>query len=139
MLEIAQEEAPKYSHRILTCPCPAEKLTLADHTADVVLCKQLLHEARDPERVVAEICRITKPDGRIFIIDFDADGSRLAARFIKGFLRIISGKEISDSFWKSFNAGLKGRTVVEYMRKYGARQVEYLKRGPNYLLIGRGC
>lgn len=137
MLEIAQEEAEKYGQPIRLCECPAEELALEDGSADVVLCKQLLHEVNDPEKVVSEICRVVKPGGQAFIIDFDAEGSRLAAQLIRGLLRITSGKFISDNFWKSFGSGLSGRTVVEYLRKYGLQQVEYQKRGPNYFLVGR--
>ena len=136
MLEIAEEEAEKRGEQIQRCQCPAEALDLEDNYADIVVCKQLLHEARDPNKVVSEICRVIKPKGKVFIIDFDADGSKIAARFIKGFMRILSGKQISDNFWKSFCSGLKGSSVVALMKKHGLEGIEYHKRGPSYFLVG---
>jgi ubiquinone/menaquinone biosynthesis C-methylase UbiE len=134
MLEIAKEEAGKIGMDICLCTCPAEKIELSDNIADAVVCKQLLHEASDPQKVISEISRILKPGGKAFVIDFDEDGSRLAAHIIKLLLRVVSGKLIAESFWKSFSRGLKGSIVKTYLENSGFKKVLYKKRGPNYFL-----
>lgn len=47
-------------------------LPLADSRYDLVLLHQVLHFAQDPENVLREAARVTRPGGRIAIIDFDA-------------------------------------------------------------------
>jgi ubiquinone/menaquinone biosynthesis C-methylase UbiE len=131
MLEITEEEGVKAGKSIKVCKCAAEALKLGDNTADVVVCKQLLHEANNPAKVIAEICRILKPGGKAFIIDFDADGSRFAAYAIRLLLWAVSGRIISGSFWKSFSAGLHGKIVQEYLIINGLKSIKYIKRGPN--------
>lgn len=134
MLEIAVEEAKKYDKQISVCESPAESITLENDSADLVLCKQLLHEAADYSKVIAEICRILKPGGKAFIIDFDADGNKIAALLIKTFIRFSASKKLADSFWKSFSSGLKGSSVVECIEQNKMKNVEYLKYGASYFI-----
>lgn len=134
MLEIAKEEAVKYGKEILTCESPAESINLESDTTDIVLCKQLLHEAVDPQKVISEICRIMKKGSKGFIIDFDKDGSKTAAALIRILMYFIGGKQIAKSFWKSFTSGLHGNTIVQYLKTNGMINVEYIKSGANYFI-----
>ncbi len=136
MLEIAKASARNAGYEIETLECPAEKIELADDSMDVVTCKQLLHEAKDVERAISEIARVLKPGGKAFIIDFDADGSRIIARMIKILLRVVSGREMANGFWTSFCSGLPGVKVKGVMLESGFNRVEYVKDGPNYFMIG---
>ncbi|MFH1195343.1 MAG: class I SAM-dependent methyltransferase [bacterium] len=137
MLEIAKEEAVRYGKQIETCECPAEELTIDTGSVDVVVCKQLLHEVKMPEKVLKEICRILKPGGKAFIIDFDADGSKLVARLLQAMLLITRGKFMAESFWKSFSAGLKGEAIAAQLQSLHMKEVEYIKMGANYFTSGR--
>ena len=47
-------------------------LPFADGSFDTVLLHQVLHYAQAPERVLAEAARVTRPAGRIAIVDFAA-------------------------------------------------------------------
>ena len=47
-------------------------LPFADGSFDTVLLHQVLHYAQAPERVLAEAARVTRPGGRIAIVDFAA-------------------------------------------------------------------
>ncbi len=136
MLEIARANARTAGYEIETLECPAEKIALADDSMEVVACKQLLHEAKDVERSISEIARVLKPGGKAFIIDFDADGSRIIARMIKLLLRVVSGREMANGFWSSFCSGLPGAKVRDIMLDSGFNRVEYIKDGPNYFMIG---
>jgi ArsR family transcriptional regulator len=46
-----------------------EKLPIRDATVDVAMLSQALHHARDPARAVAEAARITRPGGRVLVLD----------------------------------------------------------------------
>jgi ubiquinone/menaquinone biosynthesis C-methylase UbiE len=121
---------------IETVNSPAERIEIDDGLIDVVTCKQLLHECHDVDEVLREIYRVLTPRGRAFVIDFDADGSRLAAWSIRMFIRLTQGREEADVYNKSFRAGLSGNTVREKMMAVGFASVQYIKSGPNYLMIG---
>jgi len=134
MLEIAGEEAAKYGKEILTCESPAESINLENDVADIVVCKQLLHEAENPELVVSEICRIMQKGSKGFIIDFDKEGSKTAAIMIRILMYFVGGKELSKSFWKSFTSGLQGNIIVQYLKTNNMTNVEYIKSGANYFI-----
>ncbi len=136
MLEIARANARAAGYELETVESPAENIELADGAMDVVTCKQLLHEVTDLERTISEIARVLKPGGKAFIIDFDADGSRIIAGMIKLLLRIISGREMANGFWTSFISGHPGAKIKELMENSGFNGVEYIKDGPNYFIIG---
>jgi ArsR family transcriptional regulator len=46
-----------------------DKLPIKDQAVDVALLSQALHHAHDPGRAVAEAARITKPGGRVLVLD----------------------------------------------------------------------
>ena len=46
-----------------------ERLPLADATVDVAMLSQALHHAQNPVRAVAEAARVTKPGGRVVVLD----------------------------------------------------------------------
>jgi ubiquinone/menaquinone biosynthesis C-methylase UbiE len=136
MLEIARTELERAGFSAEAVCCPAEELQLADASVDVVLCKQFLHEAGDVDLALGEMWRVLKPGGRAFIIDFDADGSRLAAFAVRTFLRATRGRAIAHNFWRSFKAGLRGTQLRDRLLKAGFTDAEYVRSGFNYLLQG---
>ena len=46
-----------------------ERLPLADDAVDVAMLSQALHHAQNPGRAVAEAARVTKPGGRVVVLD----------------------------------------------------------------------
>lgn len=136
MLAIARQELERAGLRADTVCCPAEELEHPDSSTDVVLCKQLLHEAEDVDRVLGEFLRVLKAGGRAFCIDFDADGSRVAAVLVRTFIRFMASGKLAQDFWRSYKAGLRGNDVRERMLKAGFANVEYVRSGFNYMLIG---
>jgi ubiquinone/menaquinone biosynthesis C-methylase UbiE len=136
MLEIAKAEAIRAGHEIRTVLSPAEEIRMEDGGADLVICKQLLHETEDPRKVVGEIARILRTGGHACCIDFDADGSYLAARMLKGVIQRTRGRSMADGFWNSFRRGLAGKSVKAMMEGAGLSEVVYRKRGPNFFLAG---
>ena len=51
-----------------------EKLPIRDAVVDVALLSQALHHAQDPARAVREAARITKPGGRVLVLDLRTHG-----------------------------------------------------------------
>jgi SAM-dependent methyltransferase len=51
-----------------------DKLPIKDEAVDVALLSQALHHAQDPARAVAEAARITRPGGRVLLLDLRSHG-----------------------------------------------------------------
>jgi ArsR family transcriptional regulator len=51
-----------------------DKLPIRDEAVDVALLSQALHHAHDPARAVAEAARITRPGGRVLVLDLRMHG-----------------------------------------------------------------
>lgn len=135
MLTIAREEATRARLDLRTVGCPAEKLTLPDGQADVATCKQLLHEAPDVSGVLREAARVLRPGGRLFLIDFDATGSRFAALVVRALLTLTRGRVIGQSFWRSFNGGLPGSSVRDMLLEAGFTRVDYRRAAFDYFIV----
>jgi ubiquinone/menaquinone biosynthesis C-methylase UbiE len=136
MLAVAREEATAAGLSITTVCSAAESLSLGDEEADVVTCKQLLHEADDPKKVMAEALRVLKPGGRLYLIDFDADGSRVAAAAVRALITVMGGLAIARTFWRSYRAGLHGADVRTTLLEVGFASAEYERSGFNYFITG---
>lgn len=65
---------------------------LADRSIDAVLLFDILHDLRDPERVLAELCRVLKPDGTLFTSDHHLKEDDLIAAVQRSGLFQFSGK-----------------------------------------------
>lgn len=72
MLERLKENAEKEGvlNRIRTIRADAANTGLADASVDVVVSSYMLHELKEPGRVLYEIARVLKPGGAVFIKDF---------------------------------------------------------------------
>ncbi len=136
MLNIAQTEAQKHGCSVTKIHSKAEKIDVDDSSVDIATCKQLLHECDNPVEVISEMYRIAKTGGKIFIIDFDKNKGKFAARFVRCFMRFVKGKLISDSFWKSYTGGLEGEYVKKLLEKTGFENVKYLRFKYNYFIFG---
>jgi ubiquinone/menaquinone biosynthesis C-methylase UbiE len=136
MLTIATKEAQAEGVKLQTVNCPAEHISLSSGDVDVVTCKQFLHEAGDVDTALTEMHRILKPGGRMFLIDFDRNGSKLAAMALRLLMTVTRGHELGSNFWKSYRSGLAGEDVRQRLIKLGLANVEYQCVGCNYLVMG---
>ena len=137
MLAIAEIEANNNELKISKINCDAHKLEIEDNSLDVVTCKQLLHEVEEPKKIILEIYRVLKPGGKAFIVDFDADGSKFAAKTTKLVMKGMSNKAIANNFLKSFKAGLKGKDVKKMIEDAGFSKSFYQKAGFNYFQLAK--
>jgi ubiquinone/menaquinone biosynthesis C-methylase UbiE len=136
MLNIAENEAEINNFDISTIHSSAENIEARNNSFDIVTCKQLLHESESPARVISEIFRITKPDGKAFIIDFDQNKKKFTARMIKLFIRLTKGKRLATEFWKSYSGALQGKNIKIMMEKVGFKNVKYFQIRYNYFIFG---
>ncbi len=137
MLNIAEKEAVDSGYEIEKILSLAEELKIEDNSMDIVTCKQLLHEAQSPEKVINEVFRVTKQGGKAFIIDFDKNRGKVAARMAKIFIKVTTNKDIANNFWKSYKGGLDGKIVEEMVKNTGFSKVVYVKSGYNYFILAK--
>ncbi|HEY7167899.1 MAG TPA: metalloregulator ArsR/SmtB family transcription factor [Candidatus Binatia bacterium] len=113
----------------------ALKLPLGTRTFDAAFCVMVLHFLPQPERAIAELCRITRPGGTVVVLDLirheqEWMRDQMAHRWL-GF-----GKEmIEDWFSKAgvtdFKYELTGAYAGEKLARNGNRPAE--------IFIGRAC
>ena len=65
----------------------ASDLSFAVGAFDIAGCLRVLHHARRPERIVSELARVTRPGGRILVVDQLGDVDPLRGREIDRFER----------------------------------------------------
>jgi len=137
MLNIAEKEAENSGYEITKILSSAEELKIEDNSMDVVTCKQLLHEVKSPENIINEIFRVTKPGGKIFIVDFAKNGGKIAAKMAKTLIKATTNKQIADNFWKSYKNGLDGNEIEKMVKNAGFAKVVHLKAAYNYFILAK--
>jgi ubiquinone/menaquinone biosynthesis C-methylase UbiE len=70
-LAIARDHCAAFGSRVELRAGDAFELPFAAHTFELVVCRHLLQAVPEPERVVAEMLRVTAPGGRLHIIPED--------------------------------------------------------------------
>jgi ubiquinone/menaquinone biosynthesis C-methylase UbiE len=70
-LELARERYAKLAPRLKFEYASIFELGLGDGTFDLTVCRHVMHSIPHPERVVAELARVTKPGGYLHIIAED--------------------------------------------------------------------
>jgi ubiquinone/menaquinone biosynthesis C-methylase UbiE len=85
---------------------------LPDAVADICLLASILHEVKEPERLVAETARLLKPGGRAVVVDWRAEldspgppqrkrisRERLEGLFTRAGLKLLDYREWTDSYY----------------------------------------
>ena len=91
--------------------CSAVNIPLPDHSANAVLCTEMLHDIAEPELVLKEISRLLKPGGILIlttpfmvpVVDGDIDHyryTRTGIRFLvhKAGMKVRNTEAVSDIF-----------------------------------------
>jgi len=86
LLELARERAAEHAN-VSFVEGDAEHLPFEDASFDLAGTLRTLHHVRRPELVLAELTRVTRPEGRILVIDQIAPVDPLAALAIDRFER----------------------------------------------------
>ena len=87
-------------------------LPLAAHSVDAAFCVMVLHFLPDPQGAISELCRITRPGGRVILLDLVAHGQawmleEMAHRWL----------------------GFEKHSIEAWFRTAGVRQVAYEPTG----------
>lgn len=72
-LEIARDKSARFGDRVTFREADAFELPFAAGSFDLVVCRHVLQAIPTPERVLAEIVRVSRPGGRLHVIAEDYD------------------------------------------------------------------
>lgn len=120
MLSLAERNAREQGvdDRIRFSLGDAKRIPFPDHTFDLVVCHNMLHQLPDPVVTVREINRVTKPRGAILIRDV----RRLPAALMTMMLPLYClryGRALRSLTYASYRAGLNSREFAEMVGKAG--------------------
>ena len=113
------------------------ELPFADATFDTVLFHQVLHYAQSPEAVLAEAARVTRPGGRVAIVDF-APHDREELRSAQAHVRLgfadeqVRGLMTAAGFEPEAGEALGGGELT-VMIWTGSRRADAVRRIPRAL------
>jgi len=134
MVKLAGENARKHSLEIETHLCMAEKLDIPDAIADIVLCKHFVRLSSDLDAALREMTRVLRSGGRIYIIDFNAEGSWLGKRLLNFWIQLTAPPFLRATFWDSMCAGLKASSLLDRVKSAGLADGQILSSGVSYLV-----
>ena len=106
----------------------ALKLPIASHTVDASFCVMVLHFVAEPERAIAELCRITRPGGSVIIVDLVQHQQewlreQMAHRWL-GFDRTVIERGFQSAGADAVELELTGSYAGEKIARNGNRPVE---------------
>jgi len=120
-LELAREPCARFVDRVRFEHQSVYELPAADGTFDFTLCRHVLHSIPHPERVLAELVRVTKPGGRLHLIPEDY-----------GMLHFERGPLDPSAFWHEAPARFAeatgtdlfvGRNAFRHLRALGLTDI----------------
>jgi ubiquinone/menaquinone biosynthesis C-methylase UbiE len=129
MLAVARHRSQATKERLCLVRADSERLPFADNSFDSLTCTHSFHHYPHPKLVLAEMHRVLRPGGRLFIIDGDRD--RLWGRFVFNFLVVLMEGPVRH---------LKGHAFRRLFRQAGFADIEQRRRGgplPFLLTTGR--
>ena len=103
-------------------PADAEELPFEGDFFNSIICTNSFHHYQNPVRVLEEICRVLKTDGRVYILDPTADGflvRRLDKRFRRKereHVKFYSSHEYRLLFQKAKLKYVRSRLIVPLMK-----------------------
>jgi len=109
----------------------AYQLPFADASFDGVTCMDFLEHVNDPERVIAEIARVLKPNGLFFYHTFNRN-------FLSYFVIIKLVEWFVSNTPKNMHVlslFVKPREVIQYCNRHGLRNIEMTGIKPKFSTI----
>jgi SAM-dependent methyltransferase len=96
MLQKAREWLNQKMTRVTLISSIAENIPFVDRAFHRVVCKGAIDHFMNPEKAVAEMCRVASPEGRVILSVANFDSlSCVAGRFLNGVHQKITGRSIS--------------------------------------------
>jgi ubiquinone/menaquinone biosynthesis C-methylase UbiE len=134
MIELGHERAKARGFELEGHVCPAEQLTLADGSADLVVCKHFLRLASDLDASLREMARILRPGGRAYFVDFNAERPWLGSKLLQLWILFTAPSFIRWSFGKTMALGLPASSLPARLRAAGFASAEVLRSSVSYLV-----
>ena len=119
MIEKAKELAAG-SEKIVFHHANAENLPLKSNSVDTCICTFSFHHYLHPGKVLSEVRRVLKPNGRFYILDGTPDDplirlvDRAAAKLEKSHVRQYSTSEFRHMFQKAGLQYVKSKVILFY-------------------------
>jgi ubiquinone/menaquinone biosynthesis C-methylase UbiE len=106
----------------------ARKLPIGSQTVDAAFCVMVLHFVAEPERAIAELCRITRPGGSVIVVDLVQHQQewlreQMAHRWL-GFDRTLIERAFQSAGADTVELELTGSYAGEKIARNGNRAVE---------------
>jgi ubiquinone/menaquinone biosynthesis C-methylase UbiE len=129
MLSLAERNAREQGvgDRVRFLLGDAKRIPFLDHTFDLVVCHNMLHQLPDPVVTVREMNRVTKPHGAILIRDV----RRLPAAMMTMLLPLYClryGRTLRSLTYASYRAGLSSREFAEMVGEAGIERARITKQ-----------
>jgi ubiquinone/menaquinone biosynthesis C-methylase UbiE len=128
MLQRAATRIPELDGRLHLVQGDSERLPFRDNHFDAVTCSHSFHHYPQQHRVLAEMHRVLRPDGRLLLIDGDRD--RLWGWFVFDVVVVL------------IEGHVKHRTGRDFMQMYAdagfADVIQRRRRGPLPFLMTTG-
>jgi ubiquinone/menaquinone biosynthesis C-methylase UbiE len=113
-----QRARSRSAGRFATIRADSQKLPFADDSFDIVTCSHSFHHYPDQARVVAEMYRVLRPGGRLFIADGNRDG--------------LWGRLIFDGIVVAFEGAVRHLPLADFrelLSRSGFESIEQSRRG----------
>ena len=129
MLSLAERNAREQGvgDRIRFSLGDAKRIPFPDHSFDLVVCHNMLHQIPDPTVTLREIHRVARPHGAILIRDV----RRLPAALMTMLLPLYClryGRELRRLTYASYRAGLNSKEFTEVVRAAGIDRARITKQ-----------
>lgn len=134
MMDFARDKVARKNINYEFVTGDAENPEFGDNTFDVSVCRYLLWTLPNPEKAISEWVRITKPGGKICIIDGNWENTGLKRKIGGRMLKIYRFACLNASFnGKSYSkelnnalpnhSGVSKENLTTYLTKYGLENI----------------
>jgi ubiquinone/menaquinone biosynthesis C-methylase UbiE len=106
-----------------------ESVPLEDASADVVVCRNVLHEFDDAPRAMAEMARVLRPGGRLVLQDFNGAYPRWKLGLMVALVRLAMGRDAAHGLTRPFMDSFSMDGVVGLLTGAGLRPLETSTKG----------
>jgi len=124
-----------YANRISLKIWEDELLPFPDKEFDLVISFSSLHQWKNPEKTFAEIARVIKDDGSVFISDFRREQFFIPFYFYARRMGSVFGKEIKRNLMAGYRASYTTSQIKELLEGLGHKNWKVEKNGKWFDII----
>lgn len=141
MLDIAERKTREAGVNFEVKKGAAEEMPVESRSADSAVSSNSLHEFENPKNALAEVFRVLKPGGKLFISDFNPAYPGWKARLLWFFTLLAGGKDMASGFWRSRRQSYRLEQVIAMCREAGFSEIGADVFGHNLFVqaLKKGC